>query len=108
MYYTVSFNEFMDLLKKAGRDYYSYDGYRAIFDYLREIEEETGNDIEVDPIAISSHFTEYNDIDTFNSDYDEQYKTIGEISDEYEVLHLPNGNFIIAEDFIIIEDNPYN
>lgn len=37
---------------------FSYEGAKAMFDYLENLEEETGQEIEFDPVAIGCDFTE--------------------------------------------------
>jgi len=44
----------------AGRkDQFSYDGLRALFDYLEEYEDGTGEEIELDVIALCCDYCEY-------------------------------------------------
>lgn len=52
---TVSVYDFMDACKKFGRDYYSYEGYQALFEWYEEIDP----DFELDVIAICCEWTEY-------------------------------------------------
>ena len=40
---------------------FSYEGLKALFDYLEQYEEETGQELELDVIAICCDFTEYED-----------------------------------------------
>jgi hypothetical protein len=47
--------DFMDAFRKMGRDYYSYEGYQALFDWYEELDP----DFELDVIAICCDWTEY-------------------------------------------------
>ena len=53
----ITINEygFADAFKNADRDNYSYEGYKALYDYYEEIDE----DMELDVIAICCDWTEY-------------------------------------------------
>ena len=53
---TVSFNNFQDAFKTYNRNDFSYDGLRALYDYLKELDENT----ELDVIALCCDFSEYN------------------------------------------------
>lgn len=59
MYQSVNFREFNAAFFAMGREtQFSPDGLRIIFYYLGEYEEETGEKIELDVIAICCDFTE--------------------------------------------------
>lgn len=58
---TVRFSDFCDAFHKAGRNNnFSYDGKRALFDYLEEIEQSTGEELEFDVIALCCEYNENN------------------------------------------------
>lgn len=62
---SINFNEFIDAFKAYDRyDAYGYEALRVIFDYLEQYEEETGQEIELDVIAICCDFNvqHYSDI----------------------------------------------
>jgi hypothetical protein len=51
--------DFRDAFKIAGRENnFSYDGLGVLFDYFEEYEESTGEEIELDVIAICCEFSE--------------------------------------------------
>jgi hypothetical protein len=51
--------DFRDAFQKAGRENnFSYDGLGVLFDYFEEYEESTGEEIELDVIAICCEFNE--------------------------------------------------
>jgi len=52
---TVNLYDFMDAFRKMDRDYYSYEGYQALFDWYEELDP----DFELDVIAICCDWTEY-------------------------------------------------
>ena len=54
----VNFHAFQDGFSGNYRNYFSYDGQRALFDHLEDMETE-GAEIEFDPIALCCEYTEY-------------------------------------------------
>jgi predicted ArsR family transcriptional regulator len=66
---SVNLYQFRDAFVRAGRgDQFSYDGLSAIFDYLEELSDDTGENIELDVIAICCEFAE-SDWESIASDY---------------------------------------
>ena len=60
MIVNVSFSMFCDSFNRSDRkDNFSYNGKRALFDHLEQVEEETGEQIELDIIALCCDFSEY-------------------------------------------------
>ena len=56
---TVTFSDFVDAFRHAGRQgTFSYDGLRALFDYLEEVERDIGKEFELDPIALCCEYAE--------------------------------------------------
>ena len=56
---TIYFTNFVDAFKAYNRmDNFSYDALKAIFEYLESIEEATGEELELDVIAICCDFSE--------------------------------------------------
>ena len=98
----VSFNDFLEEFEKHGREnQFSYEGKRALFDYLEELSEDLGEPIELDIIALCCEFTEYDSIEAFNDDYG---YTVGDIEDiedikYYKVVIQIDENRFIIQDF---------
>ena len=55
---TVNFSEFRDLFQQIRPDNFSYQGQKILFYYFEEYEESTGEEIEMDIIAICCDFSE--------------------------------------------------
>ena len=106
---SVNFSQFCDAFRKADRnENFSYDGKRALFDYLDNYEEECGVEVELDVIAFCCEYSE-DDVDTIINNYridvadaeDEEEKV--EIVEEYLNEHtlnlgqLPNGSFVYVQ-----------
>ena len=94
----VTFNDFIDTFRKMGRENsFSYMGYRALFDYLEEYEESTGEEIEFDPIGLDCEYIEYANLEEFHEDYNkEEYPDIDTIEEFTQVIMVDDESFIIA------------
>lgn len=103
-------------------DYYgngfSYDGLSALFDYLTQLEEETGEEIELDPVALNCQYSEMSIYDFiydyyYDADIEELLNMYGlnaieeitvNVLYEYECLYGYNRIvWIIDEHFIIVD-----
>jgi len=56
---TISFHEFQRDFQDVRPDNFSYDGLKALFDYLEDLSDDCGTEIELDVIAICCEFSEY-------------------------------------------------
>ena len=57
---TISKHEFQDAFRKMGRkDQFSYEGQLALFEYLEQYEEDTGEQVELDVIALCCEYSEH-------------------------------------------------
>ena len=57
---TISVNDFRDAFIKYGRnDNFSYDGLGALFDYLEGYEDNRGEEMELDVVALCCDYIEY-------------------------------------------------
>ena len=63
------FSQFCDSFSETYKDNFSYEGKRALFDYLEQISEDMGEDIELDPIALCCEYSEYSDADECAREY---------------------------------------
>ena len=56
---TVNFSQFCDAFNSMGREnQFSYEGKKALFDYLEQYEEDTGEEIELDIIVLCCEYAE--------------------------------------------------
>ena len=88
--------EFQDAFKQMGReDNFSYDGLKALHTYFEDLEEDCDIEIELDVIAICCEYTEYEDLEEFQGQYGEDFKTIESIYDHTQVIMINDTSFII-------------
>ena len=58
IYQTVGFSDFYDAFQAIRPDNFSYEGRQALFNYLEELSDDIGEDIELDVIALCCDWTE--------------------------------------------------
>ena len=94
---TVNFSEFCDRFRDMDRENnFSYEGKRALFDYLEQYEDETGEEIELDIIALCCEYTEYENFKEFRDNYGDDYEVMESIEDNTTVIRIDDNAFIIA------------
>lgn len=65
----VNFNAFCDAFGESYKNNFSYKGQRALFDYLEQYEEDVGEEIELDIVALCCEYTEYEDVEEYLENY---------------------------------------
>jgi len=66
---SITFSQFVDSFSEERKNQFSYDGKKALFEYLEEYEESTGEDIELDIVALCCEYTEYDSVSDYLADY---------------------------------------
>ena len=96
---SVNFSQFCDAFRDMGRnENFSYDGKRALFDFIEQMDEDTGQETELDVIALCCEFAESSLEDIINN-----YRIdMSEAEDDVEEAHiveeyLRNNTLIIAK-----------
>jgi hypothetical protein len=102
MYQSVNFGDFCDAFRARNRqDQFSYGAKRALFDYLEDLEEQTGERIELDVIALCCDYTE-STFDEIRREYslgdDMTDEDVAEwISDRTAYVGLVDGSLVFAQ-----------
>ena len=79
---------------------FSRAGRFALYEYLTEYEEDTGEEIELDVIALCCEFTEYENLKQFRVNHGQyDYQSMGDIMDRTHVIAHYDGDRFIAQDF---------
>ena len=78
------------LFRECGREHhFSYEGFNALYDYLEEFSECTGEDFKIDVIALCCDFTEYESweeiYNIYSYSYNNESKTFEELEEEGEL-----------------------
>ena len=95
---TINFSQFCDAFHPENVNQFSYEGKRALFDYLEQYEEKTKKEIELNTYAIRGKFTEYDNLEELQHDY----KDIGSIEDlekETTVIRIEGTDGLIIADY---------
>ena len=91
---TVFQSDFIDAFKRMGRkDNFSYNGLNALYEYLTDLEDDTGIENELDVIGLCCDWAEYESIDSFNADYNTEHENMNEI-DETIVIPIDSESFL--------------
>jgi len=81
MIINVNFSMFQDAFRSMGRsNQFSYEALRALFDYLEEIEADSGQEMELDVIALCCEFME------IEEDEEEYKQYVGDEADREEFI----------------------
>ena len=89
--------DFERAFKNFERDNFSYDGLKALFEYLEEYEEDTGEEVELDVIALCCDYMEYDSLKEYNDDYGTKYSEIDTIQDDTTLIKIDDNSFIIQQ-----------
>ena len=76
---------------------FSYDGLKALFEYLEDYEEDTGEEVELDVIALCCDYKEYDSLNEYNDDYGTKYSEIDAIQDDTTLIKIDDNSFIIQQ-----------
>lgn len=89
---TINKNDFIQAFKTMGRDgQFSHEALQELFKYYEELEDSTGQQIELDVISICCEWTEYESSKELLFNYD---MTISEIMDNTTVLK-PSTHYLV-------------
>ena len=91
-------SQFRDAFHRCGRgDQFSYDGFKALFDYLEELTEGC-EPLELDPIALCCEFSEYTleELKTQYLDDCADDEIIDYLQDHTHLIKVTNETYIVA------------
>jgi hypothetical protein len=107
---TVYLSDFRDAFKRAGRgEQFTYEGLELIYDYIDEYERDSGEEIELDVIALCCEWSELSPediIDQYSTDIDTEGKDEDEIAAEVEEYLLNETQFAgrtTAGNFVFVQ-----
>ena len=100
---TINKDQFRNWFRSSEqyRRTFSYEGLSALFDYLEEMEESTGEELEFDPVALCCEFEEYDTFEEFQEDYN-NINSFEELEEKTTVIRIghtgyPSSSFIIQQ-----------
>ena len=94
IYQTVTESMFHDAFVRMGRkDQFSYEGRAALYGYLADLADDTGEPFELDVIGLCCDFTEYESIEEYNAEYETDFDGWGDV--EGLAAEICNGGAIM-------------
>ena len=94
---TMNEFDFKNEFKKIRPDNFSYEGLSVLYNHLIQFEEDTGEELEFDPIAYCCEFSEYENYIELKKDYDVDGFGILELNTT--VLKIPNTSRFIIQNY---------
>jgi hypothetical protein len=83
---TVTETMFIEAFAKAGRsDQFSVDARQALYAYYSDLESDTGEEVELDVVAICCEWGEYT-LDELRQDYPDQIEGVEDLDKAAEIL----------------------
>ena len=74
---SVSITDFVNAFEKLRPSNFSYEGLESLYNYLTDYEQDTGEEIELDVIALCCDYSEYKNLE----EYKQNYSSINSIKD---------------------------
>jgi hypothetical protein len=97
MFQHIDKYDFIRAFEQVRPDNFSRAGLSALYEYFEQLEEDIGNPIELDVIAICCEYSEYESLEEFQEDYGDDYQSIDEIEQVTTVIPIDDDGFIILQ-----------
>lgn len=98
MIQSINEYQFADAFHKMGRDnQFSYEGLKALYNYLEELGDDIGEQIELDVIALCCEYSEYDSFKEFQEDYGVDYGSLEKVQEYTAVIEIDDNKFIIQQ-----------
>ena len=92
---TINLWDFQDAFYNMNRqDQFSYEGQKALYEFLTELEEENGIEEELDVIALCCEFTEFESIEELKNDYND-IESMDDLENRTIIIMIDDESFII-------------
>jgi len=93
---SVNFTDFTKAFHDHGRGtQFTYEGLKALFEHLEDYEDDTGEEIELDVIALCCDYVEYDNLEAIQEDYID-IEDMADLEDATYVIPVGAHSFIIA------------
>ena len=93
---TINFSQFYDAFQAIRPENFSHEGLHALYDWLEDYADDTGEDYELDVIALCCDFTEYESLEELK----ESYTTIQSLQDLCDnTIVIQAGERVIIQNF---------
>ena len=92
---TINIYHFSDAMIEHG---FSYEGAKALFEYFEQYEQDTGEEMEFDPIAFRCSFDEYENLQEIKKNY-KNIETLEDLQNHTTVIEIPDSDRLIIQAF---------
>ena len=93
---TINFSQFCDAFYDMGRENaFSYQGKKALFEYLEELSEDCGTEVELDVVALCCEYSEYSEFKEVKETYD--IENLEDLYEHTQVIEFNHGSLIVAD-----------
>jgi len=92
---TITEYQFVDTMSQKQHGF-TREGARALFEYLENFEQDTGEEMEFDPVAIRCDFDEYESLEEVKANY-QDIETLEDLQNHTTVIEIPNSNRLIIQ-----------
>lgn len=95
---TMNEYQFTSQFKKVRPENFSYEGLKALYNYLIDYEDSTGEELEFDPIAFCCEYAEYEDLKELQVDYPD-IESLEELENNTIVISIDGSEGFIIQSF---------
>ncbi len=95
---TITEHEFVDAIRGDEYNIMSYEGARALFKYIENLEDDIGEQLEFDRVGIRCDFSEYENLEEVLEQYS-SIKNLRQLQDHTTVIEVPDSDKLIIENF---------
>jgi len=92
---TVTEYQFVDTMAQAQHGF-TREGARALFEYFENLEQDTGEELEFDPVAIRCDFDEYESLEDVKENY-QDIESLEDLQNNTTVIEIPNSDRLIIQ-----------
>ena len=93
---TINKYQFERAFKEVRPDNFTYEGLNALYEYFEGYEEDTGEEIELDVIAICCEYTEYKNLKDLQYNY-YNIKSFEDLEENTQLIIINETSFIIKD-----------
>ena len=98
----ISFSQFCAGFPDSRKDNFSYEGKKALFEYIENYEEDTETETEYDPIALCCEYTEYENLKELQKERP-SIESMEELEQNTQVIRLYDYKGTELDGFIILD-----
>ena len=94
---TINEYDFLQAFKSVRPDNFTKAGLSALYNYLEDLGEATGQQVELDVVALCCEYAEYENLKEFRNDYGKWYETMEDVAHSTELIMIDEDSFIVQQ-----------